>query len=152
MKKIVFLPAFISFFLFCELSGAQVLRGKEASKYIPGAKTVRLDHNTGKAVFIKLGPGSKINKDGFQKWINEVLKLRSEEKLAPFHTTKDRLGFTHIKHKLYYQNITVEACIYIAHFDKNGNLSSCNGFYPAIASKKSTAAAMPAESVFCSIL
>jgi len=127
MKPISLLGSLLILAICSPLLGyAQIYHGQEAKNIVPGSQFVKVRATTSIPEFVRFQPGSELDIDIFDLWVDKILNFDKGLTLEPVKSETDNLGFTHHQYRQYYNGIPLEWSRYVAH-EKNGKITSVHG-------------------------
>ncbi|MDP4266149.1 MAG: PKD domain-containing protein [Bacteroidota bacterium] len=105
---------------------AQTFTNRPAEKIIQEAHKVILNSKTNNISFFELKNNISVPVKNLSSWLPKSLRLSDNYNFKEFKVEKDKLGYTHCRQQLCYQNIPVEGSVFYIH-SKDGNIKSGNG-------------------------
>jgi Zn-dependent metalloprotease len=96
--------------------------------------------------FARLKADQPIYETNAENFLNSILSDNGEITVKKKSTDSDRLGFSHTRYNLYYNNVLIHNSVVITH-SQNGKLVSVNGDLSAIQKPVNTVAMTPAKAL-----
>ena len=78
------------------LGNAQIYHGPEAKNIVPGGQLVKMRSTTPIPEFVRFQPGSELDIDIFDLWIDKILSFDRGLTLELQKSETDNLGYIHI--------------------------------------------------------
>ncbi|MDX5346947.1 MAG: M4 family metallopeptidase [Hymenobacteraceae bacterium] len=104
----------------------QVLTGDHATQKLKEAEMVKIDQDSHLPDFVRFAPSVHIGAQDFVPWLKKALNLPAATDFRLVATSKDDIGYEHLKYQQYHHNYPVEGHIVMAHI-RNGRVESWNG-------------------------
>src|SRR5574343_456486 len=107
---------------------AEVIEGRSANDYLPGAAMVRVNDKTQQLQYVLLRDEVMIPESEALLFIKKIYKMGADNNLTLIRKEQDELGFTHYRYQQTYKGYPVLGGVLIAHC-QSGRLHSFNGEY-----------------------
>jgi len=127
MSKKTTIIAWITFAAFTSLGLSQAFAQGEEVR-LAGAQVIGKSAYTSLPNFIKLNSQQQFKDENFVNWAVYALNVPNSSTFKPYSVEKDKLGYTHTRHKQYINGIPVEGTMVISH-SKEGHVTMVNGDY-----------------------
>ncbi len=105
---------------------AQVLKGPEAERKVPGAELVRLSATTGNPDYIQVRADARPSVEKAEVWVRKAFTMAAESSWTVLREERDAMGDVHYRCQQTWNGIPVDDGIFLIH-TRNGQIYSLNG-------------------------
>ncbi|MBI4645360.1 MAG: M4 family metallopeptidase [Bacteroidia bacterium] len=120
-------------FLLCFLRfivAAHTYTGHDADKRIKGSDFIITDDND-IVKYVRLSKNYNVEEKNHKAWLVQILNLPRNFELQLKRTETDKIGFTHYRYVLFYNEFPVECAVYYVHISAQQVISANGELFPA---------------------